>query len=177
MNALLFGICSELNINQILATEVSRHACRSIKEADLTRRIMLAASEHNTLPKHINPGLMALHEISPFPYTQAEIQELAAQISDPSFRIQTSNEGIHIYNRDGLHTATDPFDLFPKLNVESDGGHAFYLGVELARAEIAWALGKRFTQDQALSWGCATEQNEPTVDLHSFKPAGTTLKK
>ena len=177
MNALLFGICSELNINQILATEVSRHACRAIKEADLTRRIMLAASEHNTLPKHINPGLMALHEISPFPYTQAEIQELAAQISDPSFRIQTSNEGIHIYNRDGLHTATDPFDLFPKLNVESDGGHAFYLGVELARAEIAWALGKRFTQDQALSWGCATEQNEPTVDLHSFKPAGTTLKK
>ncbi len=67
--------------------------------------------------------------------------------------------------------------LFPKLHVENDGGHAFYLGVELARAEIAWQLGKRYTQDQALKWGCATDQAEPTVDLHTFKPAGTTFAK
>ncbi len=64
---------------------------------------------------------------------------------------------------------------FPDL--ENDGGHAFYLGVELARAEIAWQLGKRYTQDQALMWGCATDQTELTVDLHTFKPAGTTLQK
>ncbi|MDP2903817.1 MAG: DUF6513 domain-containing protein [Methylovulum sp.] len=177
MNALLLGICSELNINHILATQVSRHACRSIREADLSRRIMLAAKQHNTLPKHIHPGLMALHETSPFPYSLAEITELAGQIKDPSFRIQTSPEGLHIFNRDGLHSATDPFDLYPKLHVGQDGGHAFYLGVELARAEIAWQLGKRFTQDQALSWGCATDQAQATVDLHTFKPAGSTLQK
>ncbi|MCX7097286.1 MAG: DUF6513 domain-containing protein [Methylococcales bacterium] len=177
MNALLLGICSELNINHILATEVSRHACRAVKEADLARRILFAAKQHDTLPKHIDPGLMALHEISPFPYTLAEITELAASIKDPSFRIQTSTEGVHIFNRDGLHTATDPFALFPKLHVDNDGGHAFYLGVELARAEIAWQLGKRFTQDQALTWGCATAQTETHVDLHSFKPAGSTLQK
>jgi len=177
MNTLLLGICSELNINNILATEVSRHACRAIKEADLARRILFASKEHDTLPKHIDPGLMALHEISPFPYSLAEIEELAGQITDPSFRIQASSEGVHIFNRDGLHTATDPFALFPKLHVENDGGHAFYLGVELARAEIAWQLGKRYTQDQALSWGCATDQTELSVDLHSFKPAGTTLQK
>jgi len=177
INALLLGICSELNINHILATEVSRHACRAVKEADLSRRIMLAAKQHNTLPKHIHPGLMALHETSPFPYTLAEITELAGQIKDPSFRIQISTEGIHIFNRDGLHSASNPFDLYPKLHVEHDGGHAFYLGVELARAEIAWTLGKRYTQDQALSWGCAGDQTETTVDLHTFKPAGTTLQK
>ncbi len=177
MNALLLGICSELNINHILATEVSQHACRSIREADLSRRIMLAAKQHNTLPKHIHPGLMALHETSPFPYSFAEITELAGQIKDPSYRIQTSAEGLHIFNRDGLHTATDPFALYPKLHVESDGGHAFYLGVELARAEIAWQLGKRFTQDQALNWGCATDQVDSTVDLHTFKPVGSTLQK
>ena len=34
MNALLLGICSELNINHILATEVSKRACRAIREAD-----------------------------------------------------------------------------------------------------------------------------------------------
>jgi dihydropteroate synthase-like protein len=175
MNILLLGICSELNINHILATEVSKHACRSIKEADLARRILYAANEHETLPKHIDPGLMALHETSPFPYPSHEIKELADQITDPSFRIQTSSEGLHIFNRDGFHTATDPFDLYPKLQVEQDGGHAFYLGVELARAQIAWQLGKRFTQDQALTWGCATDNSESAVDLHTFKPAGTTL--
>jgi len=177
MNTLLLGICSELNINHILATEVSRHACRSIKEADLARRILFAAKEHDMLPKHIDPGLMALHETAPFPYSLEEITELAGQIRDPSFRVQISAEGVHIFNRDGLHSATDPFELFPKLQLENDGSHAFYLGVELARAEIAWQLGKRYTQDQALNWGCATANTEITVDLHSFKPAGTTLKK
>lgn len=177
MNALLLGICSELNINQILATEVSRHACRAVKEADKARRIMHAAKEQGTLPKHIDSSLMALHETTPFPYSQDEIKELASQITDPSFRIQISQEGVHIFNRDGLHTTSDPFDLFPKLGVENDGGHAFYLGVELARAEIAWQLGKRYNQDQALGWGCATETSQQTVDIHTFKPAGTTLQK
>jgi dihydropteroate synthase-like protein len=177
MNALLLGICSELNINQILATEVSRHASRAVTEADKARRIMFASKEQDTLPKHIDASLMALHETSPFPYSADEIKELADQITDPSYRIQTSAEGVHIFNRDGLHSATDPFDLYPKLGVENDAGHAFYLGVELARAEIAWQLGKRYNQDQPLEWGCATDATEQTVDVHSFKPVGTTLQK
>jgi len=177
MNTLLLGMCSELNINHILATEVSQHARRAIKEADCARRIMYAAEQNNTLPKHIDSNLMTVHDNSPFPYRLDEIEEFAEAIRDPSFRIQTSTEGVHIYNRDGLHTATDPFDLFPVLKVEDDASHAFYLGVELARAEIAWELGKRFNQDQSLTWGCATELNESTIDLHTFKPAGTTLQK
>ena len=177
MNALLLGMCSELNINSILATQVSKHACRAVKEADLARRIMYAAKQQDTLPKHVDTGLMALHEVSPFPYSYEEIKDLADQIKDPNYRVQVSPEGIHIFNRDGLHSAVDPFELYPKLKVETDGGHAFYLGVELARAEIAWQLGKRFTQDQSLTWGCATDQLEQTVDLHNFKPVGTTLKK
>lgn len=177
MNTLLLGICSELNINHILATEVSQHACRAINEANQGRRIMYAAQQNNTLPKHISPNLMTVHDPSPFPYELTEIEELAGQIKDPSYRIQTSTEGIHIYNRDGIHSATDPFELFPKLQVKQDAGHAFYLGVELARAEIAWQLGKRFNQDQALDWGCATEFTETSIDLHTFKPAGSTLQK
>ncbi len=178
MNALLFGICSELNINHVLATEVSQHARSAIREADRARRIMFAAKQHNSLPKHIDPGLMAVHEASPFPYSLDEIQELASDIRDPSYRIQISPEGIHVFNRDGLNSATDPFELYPGLGVENDGGHAFYLGVELARAEIAWQLGKRFNQDQKLDWGCITDHNdEESIDIHQFKPAGTTLKK
>lgn len=138
---------------------------------------MYAAKQHNSLPKHINPDLLTVHDTAPFPYRRDEIEAIAAEIKDPSYRIQTSEDGLHVFNRDGFHTAQDPFDLFPKLQVESDGGHAFYLGVELARAEIAWQLGKRFTQDQALNWGCAVQTSEATVDLHTFKPAGSTLKK
>jgi len=177
INTLLLGICSELNINHILATEVSQHAHRAIKEADQARRMMAVAAKHNTLPKHITDTLMTVHETSPFPYQLDEIKALADRIKDPSFRIQISAEGLHIYNRDGFYSATDPFALFPSLSLGSDTGHAFYLGVELARAEIAWQLGKRFNQDQPLEWGCAVDLNDSTVDLHNFKPAGTTLKK
>lgn len=61
--------------------------------------------------------------------------------------------------------------------MDHDGGHAFYLGVELGRAQIAWQLGKRYNQDEPLDWGCAYESVAATVDPHAYKPAGTTLKK
>lgn len=176
INAMLLGMASELDIRAILATEVSQHARRAVREADLTRRIMYAAKRTDSLPKHIDDGLMALHETAPFPYGRDEIEALARQIRDPSYRIQISAEGIHIFNRDRFHTGADPFALFPHLAVENDGGHAFYLGVELARAEIAWQLGKRYSQDEQLKWGCAVEDRQETVDLHTFKPAGTTLE-
>lgn len=178
INTTLLGICSELHIRQILATEVSKHARTAIREADLARRILYAARELNRLPKHIDDGLMALHERAPFPLSRAEIQELYEAIKDPSYRILVSADGLHIFNRDGIHTAVDPFNLYPKLGVETDGGHAFYLGVELARAEIAWQLGKRYTQDQPLQWGCQVESNaETSVDPHAYKPAGSTLQR
>ncbi len=179
MNALLLGICSELDINHILTTEVSRHACRAVREADRARRIMHAAKLQNSLPKHIGADLLTLHELAPFPNSFEEIAALAAEIRDPSYRVQTSEQGLHVFNRDGLHTAQDPFALYPKLDVAHDGGHAFYLGVELARAEIAWRLGKRYIQDQNLSWGCADLRPAATeeTDMHAYKPAGTTLVK
>jgi dihydropteroate synthase-like protein len=177
MNAMLLGICSELGIRAILATQVSQHACKAVREADLARRILYAAREMGSLPKQINDGLMALHERKPFPYSLAELKELWQAIRDPSFRIQNSAEGLHIFNRDGFHSATDPFELFPKLGVEHDGGHAFYLGVELGRAQIAWQLGKRYNQDEPLNWGCAFESIDAKVDPHVYKPAGTTFKK
>lgn len=176
INAMLLGVCSELDIRAILATQVSKHAHRAVAEADLARRIMFAAHELNALPKHMGDGLMALHERAPYPYSEEEIRELAQTIRDPSYRIQISASGIHIFNRDGFHSASDPFQLYSALGVEHDGGHAFYLGVELARAQIAWQLGKRYAQDEALDWGCAVDPSEEKVDPHAYKPAGSTLR-
>lgn len=176
MTALLMGIVSELEIGNILTTQVSPH-CRSvIRETDRARRIMHWARDNNSLPKQIDAGLTALHELRPHALNRDEIDELAAQIRDPSYRIHTSPEGLHIFNRDGLHTATDPFDLFPHLVLDGDTGHAFYLGVELARAEIAWQLGKRYTQDQPLGWGCAVAPRAKADDTQ-YQAPGSTLQR
>ena len=99
----------------------------------------------------------------------------AAAVKDPNFRVQVSSEGIHVYNRDGLSSHTDPFELFPRLGLDGDGGHAFYMGVELARAEIAWQLGKRYVQDRPLDWGCAFEHAEE--DLLRHRAPGTTMRR
>ncbi len=175
IHALLMGVISELGITNILTTQVSAHCRTAIREADRARRILYWAREHDGLPKHVDGGLCGLHEMKPFPYPIEEIRELAAGVRDPNFRIQVSAEGIHVYNRDGLLTLADPFDFFPHLGVEQDGSHAFYLGVELARAQIAHQLGKRYVQDQPLDWGCLVER-KPT-DHREYSAPGTTLSK
>jgi len=160
INALLFGMISELNINAVLATSVSTHAVNAIAEADIARRTMFAAKRDERLPRGYSNGLLGLHDKRPFTYSADEINEIASQIKDPSFRIQVSEQGLHIYNRDGIHEALDPFVLYPHLKVEDDASHAFYLGVELARAQIAWQLGKRYAQDQELEWGIRTKRTD-----------------
>lgn len=157
INALLFGIISELNISAVLATSVSPHAVNAIAEADVARRVMYAAKQDDRLPRGYSNGLLGLHDRRPITYSAQEIQEIAAQIKDPSFRIQVSEQGLHIYNRDGLYKDIDPFALYPHLKVDDDASHAFYLGVELARAQIAWQLNKRYVQDQPLDWGVASQ--------------------
>lgn len=174
INAVLFGIAVEMRAGAVLTTQVSPHARRAIREADVARRMMFAAREHRMLPKGISDDLMSLHEKDPFPDTPEDIAETAAAIRDPNFRVQIAPDGIHVYNRDGHHVAADPFTLWPQLKLEHDGNHAFYMGVELARAEIAWQLGKRYAQDQSLAWGCAVERDED--NLQEWCAPGTTMK-
>ena len=87
--------------------------------------------------------------------------------------VETAADGIHIYNRDGHHLAQNAFEPFAKLGVADDGAHGFYLGVELAKAQIAWELGKRYAQDRELAWGCAVERDLAGPGTH--RAAGPTL--
>ena len=155
ITAVLMGVVSELGIGAVLTTEVSPHAHTSVREVDIARRIMWAAKRDGNLPRRYHGGLMALKDRKPFPHTSEEVAETAAAIRDPSFRIQVTRAGLHVYNRDGHRLATDPFELWPGLGVDDDASHAFYLGVELGRAQIAWRLGKRYLQDNELEWGVA----------------------
>ena len=170
----LLGICSELHIQNVLIVQVSPHTRRTIEEHDAARRLMYRAREDESLPKSYGGGLVSLHDLNPTPMSDAEIRNAASAIRDSNFRIQVGEEGVHVYSRDGHHVDRDPFELFPKLNVETDGGHAFYLGYELAKAEIAMQLGKRYAQDNPLDWGIAADKK--SEDLIRHAPEGATLK-
>jgi dihydropteroate synthase-like protein len=173
VNALLFGIVSELEATAVLATEVSPHARSAVREAAFARRMMFAAREARDLPRGYSEDMLGLHSRRPFPDTPEEIAALAAQVKDPSFRIQTSQAGVHVYNRDGMRVVQDPFDAWPGLGLEDDAAHAFYMGVELARAEIAWRLGKRYAQDEPLDWGVALPPRR--IDLLAQTLPGSTV--
>jgi dihydropteroate synthase-like protein len=175
INALLFGIAAELNVAAVLTTQVSAHACRAVREADVARRIMHAAARHQMLPKGLNDALMTTHAKHPFPDAPAEIEAVAAQVRDPNFRVQVSQHGLHVYNRDGHRLGQGAFELWPQLGLEQDASHAFYMGVELAHAEIAHKLGKRYVQDQPLNWGVAVPSTEQ--DLNSWCAPGSTRTK
>ena len=174
VTAALLGICSELHIRNLLVVQVSPHTRRTIQEHDAARRIMFAARSDTTIPKDYGSALLSLHDRKPFPNTPAEIVELAAEVKDANFRIETSVDGIHVYNRDGHHLGKNAMSLFEKLGVHNDGPHAFYLGTELMKAEIAWLLGKRYIQDEPLDWGCAADR--PAEDLTRLAEAGHTLR-
>ncbi len=193
INAMLFGMISEMDLNAVLATEVSPHCRTAIREADMARRIMFAAKRDNSLPKGLDSSLLGMHARKPFPYNSDEINDFYQDVKDPSYRIQVSEEGIHVFNRDGINTSSNPFELFPKLEpLQDDAPHAFYMGVELAKAQIAWQLGKPYMQDEELNWGvCVDTKTEHEKDQDSraahamkelrkdssgYKEEGSTLK-
>lgn len=173
INAVMLGIAAELGASAILTTQVSPHTRRAVREADWARRIMHAAVTQRMLPKGLSDQLMTVHAKRPFPDAPEEIAAIAREVRDPNFRVQVSEQGVHVYNREGLRLAQDPFALWPQLSLENDASHAFYMGVEVARAQIAWQLGKRYVQDQPLDWGCAADREQE--DLMQQKAPGTTM--
>ncbi|RCW79803.1 DUF6513 domain-containing protein [Phyllobacterium bourgognense] len=174
VTALLAGICSELAIGNVLVVNVSPHTIRTVEEHDSARRTMFAAREDHALPRGYDAGLLQAHDRKPYPNSVEDIAALAAEVRDANFRVMTAPDGVHIFNGQSHRIAQDAFELFPGLGVESDGAHAFYLGAELTKAEIAWKLGKRYTQDEPLSWGAAVPGKQE--DRLRLAEAGHTLK-
>ncbi|WP_416798468.1 DUF6513 domain-containing protein [Ciceribacter azotifigens] len=174
VTAVLLGVCSELSIGNVLVVNVSPHTGRTVEEHDRARRIMYAAKQDGALPKGYDPGLLQVHDRKPFPYSHDDIAALASTVRDANFRIMTAPDGVHVFNARGHRTGQDAFAFFPDLDVAADGAHAFYLGAELTKAEIAWRLGKRYVQDEPLAWGVAVP--EKTDDRTRLVEAGHTLR-
>jgi dihydropteroate synthase-like protein len=155
VTALLLGACSELNIRNVLTVQVSPHTRCTLAEHDIGRRIMYAARADGTPPRLYSEALLQVHDRAPWPLGAADLAEESAQLRDGNFRIAVAEDGIHVFNNRLHHVAREALAFFPLLNVDEDGAHAFYLGAELAKAEIAFRLGKRYVQDAPLDFGIA----------------------
>jgi dihydropteroate synthase len=174
VTAVLMGICSELAIRNVLVVQVSPHTRRTVAEHDLARRIMFAARQNADLPRGYDEGLLQTHDRRPFIETAADIEADAGATRDANWRIVNTVDGITVYNNQVRETGQDAFGFFPSLGVADDGAHAFYLGAELTKAEIAWRLGKRYTQDAPLDFGVAAPRS-PSARTR-LAQAGHTLR-
>ncbi len=175
VTAMLLGICSELSIRNLLVVHVSPHTRRTIAEHDMARRLMYAARADGSLPRGYGHGLLQVHDVRPFATTPEEIAAQARAVRDRNYRIETAEDGVHLYNREIHAVERDAFAFFPRIEVEGDPAHAFYLGAELQKAEIAWRLAKRYAQDEPIDWGVAAPA-PVEADRTRLREAGHTLK-
>jgi dihydropteroate synthase-like protein len=163
INMLLAGFCQELGIHSVLTTEVINWCRSAVREFDLARRLACHSVRQQVLPKHVDAGLVMLRDSRLREMGEAELEQLAAQIRDPNFRVFAERGEIHLISRDGYWHGSDPYALFDQLP-PVDPQHAFYLGYELAKAVTALTLGKNFVQDEPLNWGFLTRPE--TSALH-----------
>ena len=98
-----------------------------------------------------------------FRQTKDEIDHFKLNGKDRNYRIMLTDKKINIFNKDVHLKGTDPYDFYNKLDVDNDSSHSFYLGVELARAQIALQLYKNYNQDNELNWGTSLKKDK--VDL------------
>lgn len=174
VTALLLGICSELGIRNVLTVQVSPHTRRTVAEHDIARRILYAARADGGLPRLYSEALLQIHDRAPVPQTARDLIEEAALVRDGNYRIAVAEDGIHMFNNRLHHVARDALAFYPLLEVARDGAHAFYLGAELAKAEIAFRLGKRYVQDAPLDFGVAAPV--AVRDRARLAEAGHTLR-
>ena len=156
VNTILAGLCQELRIRSVLTTAVINWARSSVRELDLARRLMHHAVTNHTLPKHVEPRLIALRDPKVIDFGADNLAELQRRIRDPNWRIFAESGTIYALNNARLLRDPDPFVLFEQMGV-ADPAHAFYLGYELMKAKTALTLSKSYRQDQALEWGFLTE--------------------
>jgi len=159
VNAMLVAVCQELGVRAVLTTEVIPWARGAVREIDVARRLMHYAVTRHTMPKGVDDRLVTVKDPAVLSFTEDELRELQAGITDPNYRIFADREAITVLNNERFVRGTDIQKIFAQLDVD-EARHAFYLGKELARASLAVTLGKTYRQEGALSWGYLTPPDE-----------------
>lgn len=157
-NMLLAAICEELGIQSILTTQVINWCRSAVAEFNAARRLVHYAVSRRIVPKHLDSSLVMLRDVRLKHRSEASLAALAAALTDSNFRIFAEESGLHLMNKHGHWRGEQPFEIFEKAclsNSDIDASHAFYLGYEMARAEVARLLGKQYTQDEEVDFGLA----------------------
>ena len=158
VNMLLAAICEELGIQSVLTTQVINWCRTAVAEFDAARRLVHHAITNQVIPKHIDSSLTMLRDSRLKPQSEAALNALATALTDSNFRIYAEQSGVHLMNKHGHWQGHQPFAIFGEAleaNPNIDASHAFYLGYEMARAEMARLLGKRYVQDESIAFGLA----------------------
>ena len=98
VNTILAGLCQELRIQSVLTTAVINWARSSVRELDLARRLVYHAVTHHTLPKHVEPRLVALRNPKVVDFGAENLAELQRRIRDPNWRIFAEGGMIYALN-------------------------------------------------------------------------------
>jgi dihydropteroate synthase-like protein len=159
VNALLLAIAEEVGVRAVLTTEVIPWARGVVKEVDIARRLMHYAVTQQRLPKNVDDRLVTVKDPAILRYSEAELRELQAAVTDPNFRIFADGETITVFNNELFVRGTDIQEIFSQLGVD-EATHAFYLGRELMKARLAITLGKTYRQEGALNWGYLTPPDD-----------------
>ncbi|MGH7511580.1 MAG: DUF6513 domain-containing protein [Gemmatimonadales bacterium] len=163
VNALLLAVCQETGVRAVLTTEVIPWARGAVREIDIARRLMYHAVRHRTLPKNVDDRLVTVKDPEILEWDEAELRRLHAAVTDPNFRIFTDRSTITVFNHEIFVRGTDIQEIFGQLGVD-EATHAFYLGRELARAQLAITLGKTYRQEGALRWGYLTPEDDARAE-------------
>jgi dihydropteroate synthase-like protein len=163
VHALLLAICEELGVSAVLTTEVIPWARGAVREIDIARRLMHHAVRHRTLPKGVDDRLLTVKDPVILEYDEDELRRLHAAVTDPNFRIFADRTTITVFNHELFIRGTDIQAIFAQLGVE-EATHAFYLGRELAKAQLAITLGKSYRQEGSLAWGYLTPPDDPRAE-------------
>jgi len=117
------------------------------------------AITQTSLPKGVDDRLVTLQDPTILAYHETELRELQARVTDPNFRIFADREVITVFNDELFVRGTDIQEIFARLGVD-EATHAFYLGRELMKAQLALTLGKNYRQEGALQWGYLTPPDD-----------------
>jgi dihydropteroate synthase-like protein len=164
VNALLLGVTSELRIGYALTTEVIPWARGAVRELDCGRRMMHEARRRCVPPKGFDARLVTTRQARLSRPTEEELREVQARLTDRNYRIETDGTSIFVFNADRFVKGSSLREIFPKLSVDDDASHAFYLGRELFKADLARRLGKKYIQGEPLEWGYLTYAEETASD-------------
>ncbi|WP_347489830.1 DUF6513 domain-containing protein [Desulfoscipio sp. XC116] len=161
LNALLIGIAGELRVHHILTTEVSHRARGAVREISLARRLIHQALSERRVPKYMDESLLTIKDPGGNSFNKAQLWEMHQVIRDRNYRIFVDDQ-IYVFNAHCFIQGSTAQEVFAKLDIR-DSSHAFYLGKELGKAELALQLGKKYTQDNPLNWGYLNAESSRNI--------------